>query len=115
MVIALPPETEGPNFTRVVKRLQNNNGMPIEKSNNNPIKDTRIYKVKYCDGHRAVLSENVIAQNMITQVDDEGNGSVLFSEIIDYRTNGKELRQQDAFISSRSGGKRRRQTIKGYD
>ena len=37
------------------------------------------------------------------------------NEIIDYRTNGTELKQQDAFITTKTGTKRRRETTKGWE
>ena len=40
---------------------------------NNPIRDTRMYQVDYFDGFRSSLSAYVIAVNLFTQNDDEGN------------------------------------------
>ena len=36
-------------------------------------------------------------------------------EIIDYRTNGQEVKHQDTFIMTRTGTKRRRETTKGRE
>ena len=36
-------------------------------------------------------------------------------EIIDYHTNGLEVKQQDTFITMRTGTKRRRETMKGWE
>ena len=51
---------------------------------------------------------------MFAQVDQEGNHHVLLDEIIDYRVNGREVKQQDAFIITRSGTKRRQETTIGW-
>jgi hypothetical protein len=40
---------------------------------------------------------------------------VLFDEFISYRTNGKEIKQQDAFITTSSGTKSRRESTKGWE
>ena len=37
------------------------------------------------------------------------------NKIIDYRTNGTKLKQQDAFITTKTGTKRRRETTKGWE
>jgi hypothetical protein len=74
-----------------------------------------MYKVEYPDEHKASLAANAIAENMFAQVDDEGNRHVLFEEIIDHRTNGTEVKQQDAFLTTRDGNKRRRETTKGWE
>jgi hypothetical protein len=52
---------------------------------------------------------------MFAQVDLEGNRHVLFEEIVDPRTDGLEVKQQDAFIAMKSGTKRRRETTKGWE
>jgi hypothetical protein len=115
MELAIPRDSDGPEFAKVTKRLRDKDGLPIGKANDNPILDTRMYQVEYSDGHKASLAANAIAENMFAQVDDEGNRHVLFKEIIDHRTDGSELKQQDAFITTRSGTKRRRETTKGYE
>ena len=66
-----------------------------------------MYEVEYTDGHKASLAANNIAENMFAQVDDEGNRYQLLSEIIDHRTNGSEITQQDAFVTAQTGTKRR--------
>jgi hypothetical protein len=115
MELAIPRDSDGPEFAKVTKRLRDKDGLPIGKANDNPILDTRMYQVEYSDGHKASLAANAIAENMFAQVDAEGNRHVLFKEIIDHRTDGSELNQQDAFITTRSGTKRRRETTKGYE
>ena len=112
MEVALPRDTEGPDFDRVTKRLKDANGLLIGTANENPILDTIVYEVKYVDGHKASLTANSIAQNMFAQVDDEGNRHVLFDEIIYHRSTALALKQADAFIVTLSGNRRRRETTK---
>ena len=78
MEVALTQDTEGPEFAHVTKRLKDANGLPIGTANEKPILDTRVYEVKYFDGHKASLTANAIAQNMFAKVKDEGNRNVLF-------------------------------------
>ena len=61
-----------------------------------------MYEVEFADGEKASLVANYIAENLFAQVDDEGNCQVLMNEIIDYRTNGTKLKQQDAFITTKT-------------
>ena len=113
MEVALPRDPEGPEFARVTKRLRDANGIPIGTANDNPLLDTRIYEVEYLDGYKASLSANTIAENMFAQVDDEGNRHVLFDSIVDHRTDGSQITQDDAFITFSNGGRRSRETTKG--
>ena len=115
MEIALPRDDEGPEFAKVTKRLRDANGLPIGTANDNPILDTRVYEVEYLDGHKASLAANAIAENMFAQVDDEGNRFVMLEGIADHRTDGNEIKKDDAFIRSHNGGKRRKQTTLGWE
>ena len=72
-----------------------------------------MYEVEYVDGHNVSLAANNIADNIFAQVDDEGNIYQLISEIIDHRTNVSEITQQDAFITTQTCTKQRRETTKG--
>jgi hypothetical protein len=65
-----------------------------------------MYEVEYPDWHKASLAANAIADNMFAQVDNKGNRHVLFKEIIDHRGDGTEVKQQDAFLTTRKGNKR---------
>ena len=67
MEVALPQDTEVPDFACVTKRLKDANGLPIGKANENPILDTRVYEVEYVDEHKASLTVNIIAQNIFHQ------------------------------------------------
>ncbi len=113
--LATPRDSDGPEFAKVTKRSRDKDGLPTGKANDNPILDARMHQVECSDGHKASLAANAVAENMFAQVDDEGNRHVLFQEIIDHGTDGAELKQQDAFITTRSGAKRRRETTKGCE
>ena len=56
MVVAIPRDTEDPDFASVTKRLKDANGLPIGTANENPILDTKLYGVEYVDGHKASLT-----------------------------------------------------------
>ena len=71
---------------RVKRRAVYNDGKPIGQPSNNPITDTRAYEVEYLDGTTEVLTANIIAENLLAQVDKEGHRQLLLSEIIDCHT-----------------------------
>ena len=115
MELALDRGGEYPEIAKVTKRMKNADGLPVGKKNSNPILDTRMYEVEYLDGYKTSLAANVIAENLFAQVDEEGNRQVLFDEIVEHRTDGTEVKQQDAFITTKSGTKRRKETTKGWE
>ena len=104
-----------PAFARVKKRLRDANSLPIGTSNENPILDSCVYEVEYRDGHKASMTANSIVQNLFAQVDAKGNCHGLFDEIFDHRTDGTEIKQQDAFLNTRTGTCLRRETTKGWE
>ena len=90
-----------------MKWLRDADGIPIGMANENPILDSRMYEVEYQDGTKASLAANHIAKNLFAQVDQEGNRHVLLDELIDYRVNSREVKLQDAFITTGTGTRRR--------
>ena len=116
MEMALPQGNSlEPRLARVTKQLKDAKGIPIGMANQNPLLDTRMYEVVFVDGEMASPADNYIAKNLFTQTDDEENSQVLMNEIIDYQTNGTELKQQDAFIMTKTGTKCRQETTKGWE
>ena len=74
-----------------------------------------MYEVEYVDGHKASLSVNVIATNLFSQINEEGNQHAIFDSIIDHRTDGTEVLLKDSIIISKNGGRRKRETTKGWE
>ena len=74
-----------------------------------------MYEVEYQDGHTAALASNIVAENLFAQVDEEGNRSVLFDEIVDVRTDGTQVLQQDSFVITSSGTQSQVTTTKGWE
>ena len=67
--LALDRGREQTEYARVKNRFKDNQGRPIGIALDNPILDTRMYEVKYQDGHTAALAVNLIAENLLAQVD----------------------------------------------
>ena len=55
---ALYRRGEQPEYAKVKKRLKDNQGRPIGIASDNPILGTRMYEVKYHNGHMAALAAN---------------------------------------------------------
>ena len=115
MELALPRDGEGPEFAKVTKRLRDKEGLPIGTANDNPILDTRLYEVEYLDGHKASLAANSIAENLFAQIDEDGNRFVTIDSIVAHRVDGNQVTNDNAFIISRNGGKRRKETTRGWE
>ena len=101
-------------LARATKGLKDANSLPIGLANKNPILDTRMYEVEYLDGEWMSLVANNIAENLSTQIDDDGNRQVLMDKIIGHRSNEYAMKQQDEFIVTKMGmGEGRKQQKAG--
>jgi hypothetical protein len=98
----------------VKRRAKDQNGNPIGIRNDNPLLDTRQYEVELPDGSVEVYTSNILAENLYSQVDEEGRTFRLIEEIVDHRSDGNAIRKDDGFYVSRNGEKRRKPTTKGW-
>ena len=75
---------DSPSFDKSTKIIRDAQGLPTGTANDNPILDTRMYKVEYLDGFTTSMDANSIVENMFAQVDEKGNCRVLFDEIVEH-------------------------------
>ena len=101
---------------RIVGRKKDDDGMPIGKRNPNPILDSCMYEVEFPDGSTDAVTANIIAENMFSQIDDEGRSHAILQEIVDHRKNGHAVSKDDGFtINPTSGARNPRLTTRGWD
>jgi hypothetical protein len=115
MELAMARGGEGEVLHAVVKqRLTDIEGNPVGKANPNPLLDSRKYLVEYADGSNEELTANLIAENIIAQVDDEGRRQMMLSEIIDHRVLHDAIPQSQGTYVNAYGVKRRKATTRGW-
>jgi hypothetical protein len=71
--------------------------------------------VEFPDSSTEALAANLIAENTLSQVDDEGQSYSVLSEIVDHRTNGHAISKDDGFVEGRYGKRHLRITTQGWD
>ena len=108
MELDIPRNSDGPGFSWFVRRLRDNDRLPIGKARYNPILDTHMYEVEYPNGHKPSLDANAISENIFALVYGERNINVLFEEIIDHQNEGSEVKHQYYFIKTQNKNKPRR-------
>jgi hypothetical protein len=87
---------------------------PIGLRHANPMLDTRQYKVEFADGATDVFTANLIAENIYSQVDAEGNSYSIMSEIVDHESDGSAVQKDDGMEVTKDGTSRPRRTTKGW-
>jgi hypothetical protein len=99
---------------KVVGRKRDADGIPVGLRNTNPMLDTRQYEVEFADGATDVFTASLIAENLYSQVDEEGNSHSIMSEIIDHEFDGTAVRKDDRTKVTRDGTTRPRRTTRGW-
>jgi hypothetical protein len=61
------------------------NGKTIGTSSDNPIMNTMVYEDEFPDSELREYSANILAENMLSQVDHDGHNIMLLRGIIDYK------------------------------
>ena len=66
------------------------------------------------DQYTKQYAANIIAENLYSQVDEEGHRYQLLDSITDHKTDGRAVLYKDGWITSKNGRKTRRTTTKGW-
>ena len=94
--------------------MRDENGNLVGTAHDNPLVDSRMYKIEYEDGYRVPVATNVIVENLFNQVNEDGYKVMVLDEIIGHRTDGSEVEGKDAFIVAANGIKRKKETTRGH-
>ena len=81
-IILLPQNGAHMRAAKVIGRSKDFNGVNIGKYNPDSVLDTRVYDVMFPDGAIEQYASNIIADNLLNQVDPEGRHYQLFDKII---------------------------------
>ena len=75
-----------------------------------------IYEVEFPSGQLKEYAANVIAENMLTQVDSDGFSlTIMLEGVIDYRKDESQtISKTDKCLTTTSGQKQTRKTIVGW-
>ena len=99
----------------IKQRATDHDGKPMGVRSSNPILDTRQYEVEFLDGSTEIYNANILAENIYSQVDEEGRQMQLLDEIIDHRSDGTALNHSNGYYMDRGGNQRPKMTTKGWE
>ena len=99
---------------KVTRRSLDVDGRMTGTYRDSPFLNTITYDVEFPDGQVKEYGANIIAENMLTQVDLDGYSLSLMDSIIDHqRDPSQAIPMEDKYIMTKSGQKRLRKTTKG--
>ena len=81
----------------------------------NPILDTHSYQVEFPDGEIGEYSTNIIAQNLLSQCDPDGNQFLLMEVIVDHKVTDKAiLKPSETHVTVITSHQHHKKTSKGW-
>lgn len=100
----------------VARRALGPDGTTAGTYDENPYLNTVIYEVEFPDGQVKDYCANIIAENMLTQVDSEGYSMTLMDGIAGHRKDdSKAVAKTDQYVITSGGQRRRRKTTSGWE
>eukprot|EP00536_Pseudo-nitzschia_multiseries_P014206 jgi/Psemu1/37875/gm1.37875_g len=94
-----------------VRDLQN---QPIGVRNENPILDTRLYKLQLPDGTIEEYTANIVAESLYSSVDNDGRMFTLLDDLIDHEQDDTALSDEEATTIAKNGRKSHKPTTRGW-
>ena len=109
------PHHSGEMHEAIIKRRKiAADGSLVGTRHSNPLMDTREYSVEFPDGTTAEYHANVIAENLYSQIDDEGNQYTSLSGICDHKSDENAVKMKNGWFVRPSGARKRVITTKGW-
>ena len=100
---------------KVLQRSIGPNGTNVGRYHDNPQLNSIIYDVEFPDGTIKEYSANVIAENMLVQVDSDGFAMTIMEGIIDHKMDKAiAVAKSDKYIATRRGQRKLRKTTMGW-
>ena len=100
---------------KVIRWFKDGNGETVGAYDKNLFLNTIVYDVQFPDGEIKEYVVNVIAENMYSQVDTDGYRYQILDCITDHRKNKNALEKDELYITTKSGHRRMRQTMAGWN
>jgi hypothetical protein len=100
---------------KVTQRAIGPDGRSAGSYDDNPILNSIVYEVEFPDGISKEYAANVIADNMISQVDHDGISTTLMQGIVDYRRDDSvAIPKSEKWVTTRTGQRRLRKSTIGW-
>ena len=92
------PDWKGDKLIRKARKRVRYDDTSTGEGNYNFMHKNSLYEVEYPDGTTEQLAANIIAENMISQVDSEGNHCQILTEVTDHKKDDSAISKVDGFI-----------------
>ena len=80
----------------------------------NTMYDKSAYEAKYPDGMAGQMTDNIIAENMLSQVDSEGHHYQVLTKVTDHKIDESKIIKVNGFIKYSSGNLHKKMNTCGW-
>ena len=87
---------------KVIQRTIGHDGQVTGTYDSNPFLNSIIYDVEFPDGQVKEYAANIVAENMLTQVDSDGMSTTLMEATI-RRGDERGLKHHDKYVQTKNG------------
>ena len=108
------PDQKGEKIMGNVRKYDRYDGKSTSEDNYNFMHHKYLYKVEYPDGTTEQLTDNVIAENMLSQVDSETHYYQVLTEVTGHKKDDSAIDKVDGFIKFISGNLHQKRTTCGW-
>jgi hypothetical protein len=99
---------------KVKGRSIGDHGSTMGSYSEHPLLNSIVYDVEFPDGQVKEYAANILAENMLSQVDNEGHSYLLMKEIIDWKKGPTAVSMDDKYLITPTGQRRLRKTTQGW-
>ena len=107
------PQGDKLRLAKVIGIMVGPEGNTVGTFHETPIYNSIIYDVEFPDGEVKEYAANVIVENMLAQVDNEGFTLSLLDAIVDYKKDEHAVARDTQYAITTRGGWRLRKTTHG--
>ena len=86
-----------------MRRALGPDGRTAGSYTSNPLLNSIIYEVEFSNGQVKEYATNVLAENMLSQVDLEGYSTTILDGIIDFKKDESVVNKADRFLITKNG------------
>lgn len=110
----LLPQRDSQMLAKVIRRSIDANGSVIGSFDENPMLNSLVYDVEFPDGVVKQYAANVIAENVISQIDSSGHYTQALDCIVLHERMGNAVGRENAYVTTKRGGRNQCQTTIGW-
>ena len=113
--VGIDMEEHGFRQGKVKRRAVNADGKPIRIADDNVLLDSRACKIEFSDGQTEISTANIIAENLLAEVDAEDCEFILVEEIEDHGKTADAMPTGQGMFKTSRGTKREKRTTRGWE